>query len=47
MVYNIQKNIRISEKMLKSFEEICAAKGLSMSEVLRALIAEYIEKNSK
>ena len=46
-MYDIQKNIRVSKKLLDAFSAICTAKGLSMSEVIRALIAEYIEKNSK
>lgn len=40
-------SFEIKPRLLDRFNEICEEKGFSKSELMRSLINDYIEKNSK
>jgi len=40
-------SFEIKPRLLDRFNEICEEKGLSKSELMRSLINNYIENNSK
>jgi metal-responsive CopG/Arc/MetJ family transcriptional regulator len=40
-------NFEIKPILLERFNTVCKEKGLNKSEVIRSLINNYIEKNSK
>lgn len=42
-----KKRLVISTKGMDEFKEVCQSKGLSMTAVVKMLIAEYLKKERK